>query len=122
MPLRTLLPIALQRNGLIPPNCGTLQCCFWRFNSCEPQYPAHDFAFGARCCEIVERPIRHANDVSGDERRAFGSRNLGVLQAILPFIDRPAVEIVLGKLREDLLEIDLTIAERAVSAARFSQG
>ena len=52
--------------------------------------------------------------MSGDERRAFGSRNRRVLQAILPLIDRPSVEIILGELREDLLEVDLPVAKRTI--------
>jgi hypothetical protein len=71
--------------------------------------------FGAGRCEIVERPVRHADDVSRDEGRAFSGRNFRVFEAIFPLIDRPAAEIILGKLREDLLEVDLAIAERAIS-------
>ena len=37
-------------------------------SSREPQNLAHDISFGAGRCEIVERPVRHADDVSGDER------------------------------------------------------
>src|SRR6202042_2085926 len=40
-------------------------------------------------------------------------------QAILPLINRPSVEIILGELREDLLEVDLAIAERAISGGAF---
>ena len=53
--------------------------------------------------------------MSGDERRAFGGRNFGMLEAILPLVDRPSVEIVLGELREDLVEVDLPVAERTIA-------
>ena len=46
--------------------------------------------------------------------RALGRRDFGMFEAILPLVDRPAVEIVLGELREDLLEVDLPVAERAI--------
>ena len=39
----------------------------------------------------------------------------GCSQAALPFVDGPAGEIVGGEAREDTLEIDLAVAERAVA-------
>ena len=48
--------------------------------------------------------------------RSFARRDFRVLQAALPFIDRPAGEIISRELREDRLEIDLPVAERAVAA------
>ena len=52
----------------------------------------------------------------GYERGALGRRDLGMFEAILPFVDRPSVEIVFGELREDLVEIDLPVAERSVTS------
>ena len=53
--------------------------------------------------------------MAGDERRALGRRDLGMFEAILPFVDRPSVEIIFGELREDLGEVHLPIAQRAVT-------
>ena len=78
--------------------------------------------FGAGASEIVECSIRHADNVSCDEGRALGSRDLGVFEAILPLIDRPSVEIVFRELREDLVEVDLPIPEGAVTRGAFKPG
>ena len=50
----------------------------------------------------------------GDERGALGRRDLWMFEAILPLVDRPSVEIIFGELREDPVEVDLPIAQRAV--------
>src|SRR5690606_40324001 len=59
--------------------------------------------------------------VTGVRRVLFRSRALAravlrVLQAALPLQHRPAPEVVLRELREDRLEIDLPVAERAEAA------
>jgi hypothetical protein len=38
-----------------------------------------------------------------------------MFEAILPLVDRPSVEIVFGEFREDLVEVDLPVAERSVA-------
>src|SRR4051812_6621211 len=68
-----------------------------------------------RLDEIVERPFGDADEVIGNEPRAFSGTVLGILQTALPFEHRPAVEFVAGKLREDGLEVDLAVAWRAES-------
>ena len=88
----------------------------------DPANPAHDILLGACRRKIVERPVRHADDVRGNERSALGRRDFGMFQAVLPLVDRPAVEIVLGELREDLLEVDLPVAERAVPGRALQPG
>ena len=66
--------------------------------------------------EIVEGDVGRLDDVPGDERRAFGRPLLGALDAALPFQDGPAVVARLGQQREDALEIDLAVAQRAEPA------
>src|SRR6266508_5757607 len=66
---------------------------------------------GAGAGEIVERLFRHADDVVGDELRSFTRAVLRMLDAALPFEHRPAGIVVLRQLREDRLEVHLTIAE-----------
>ena len=39
-----------------------------------------------------------------------------MFETILPLVDRPSVEIVFGELREDLVEVDLPVAERSVTS------
>src|SRR5690349_19178092 len=46
-------------------------------------------AVGAGGGEVVEHPVGDLDDVVGDELRALARRDLGMLQAALPFIDRP---------------------------------
>ena len=66
--------------------------------------------------EIVEGLRRHFDDVFGDERRAFAGALFGALDAALPLQHRPAIVVVLGELREDAGEIDLTVAQRTEAA------
>src|SRR5438093_7331219 len=63
--------------------------------------------------EIVECFFRDADDVVGDELRSFAGAVLGVLETAFPLQHRPAGIIVLGELREDRLEVHLTVAQRA---------
>src|SRR5215510_3448609 len=72
-------------------------------------------AVGAGGGEVVEYPVGDLDDVVGDELRALARRNLGMLQAAFPFIDRPAGEIIGGEAREDALEVHLAVAERPVA-------
>src|SRR5213080_1706067 len=62
--------------------------------------------------EIVECLFRDADDVVGDELRSFAGAVLGVLETAFPLQHRPAGIIVLGELREDRLEVHLTVAQR----------
>jgi len=60
--------------------------------------------------------------MTSDERRALGGRDLGMFEAILPLVNRPSLEIIFGELREDLVEVDLSVAERAVAGRAFQPG
>ena len=66
--------------------------------------------------EIVEGVLGDADDMGGDEGRAFRRALLGMLQRALPFQHRPAVVVVFGELGEDGGEVDLSVAERAEAA------
>src|SRR5213593_3617871 len=66
---------------------------------------------GAGAGEIVERLVRHPDDVVGDELRPLAGAVFRMFEAALPFEHRPAGIVVLGELREDRLEVYLTIAE-----------
>src|ERR1700733_1160896 len=50
--------------------------------------------------EVVEGAARRLDDVELNKGCAFGRSLLGTLGAAFPFQDRPAVEPVLGQLRE----------------------
>src|SRR6185503_5219614 len=67
-------------------------------------------------------PFGDADNVIGNEARAFGGAVFGILEAALPFEHRPAVEIVAGKFREDGLEVDLAVARRAESSGPLYPG
>src|SRR6266571_578627 len=77
----------------------------------DAEHPAIRGLVGAGAREIVERLLGHTDDVVGDELRAFAGAVLGVLDATLPLEHRPAGIVVLGELREDRLEVHLTIAQ-----------
>src|SRR5208283_5791214 len=66
--------------------------------------------------EIVERLLRHADDVMLDELGALARAVLRVLEAAFPFEHRPGRIAVLRHLGEDAREIDLPVAERAEAA------
>src|ERR1700678_250672 len=73
-------------------------------------------AVSARLGEVVEYAVRHFDDVIGDELGTLARRDLGMLQAAFPLVDRPSREIIGCELGEDRFEIDLAVAERAVAA------
>ena len=85
-------------------------CCI------EAEHPPVGRLVGSSGGEIVEGFLRDADDVVLDERRAFASAVLGMLQAAFPFEHGPGIVIVLGELGEDRAEIDLSVAERAEPA------
>src|SRR6266516_992305 len=71
---------------------------------------------GAGTGEIVERLLGHTNDVVGDELRPLAGAVLRMLDAALPLEHRPAGIVVLRELREDRLEVHLTVAEGTEAA------
>src|SRR5579859_7479744 len=79
----------------------------------DAQQLAIECRIGFRGDEIVERVIRHLDDVIADEDRAFLRAYQRVLQAALPFEHSPARVIVLRELAEDRAEVDLPVAQRA---------
>src|SRR5437016_7098300 len=56
-------------------------------------------------------PVPSPDDVIGDELRPFAGTVLRVLEAALPLEHRPAGVVVLRELREDRLEVHLTVAQ-----------
>src|SRR5213593_3486955 len=77
----------------------------------DAEHPAIRGLVGAGAGEIVERLFRHTDDVVGDELRPFAGAVLRVLEAALPLEHRPAGIVVLRQLREDRLEVHLTVAQ-----------
>src|SRR5947208_13118893 len=86
------------------PTCMTL---------CDSERLAIEITVGARSGEIIEGTLGHADDVIAHERRAFPRAILGMLDRALPLHDGPAGIVVLCQLREDRLEVNLPVAERA---------
>src|SRR5213083_2050084 len=82
----------------------------------DAEHPAIRGEVGAGAGEIVERLLGHTDDVVGDEFRPFAGAVLRMLDAALPFEHRPAGIVVLRELREDRLEVHLTVAERTEPA------
>ena len=75
--------------------------------SADPQKLAIGGEIDAARREIIEGARRRPDDVVIDERCAFRRTLLAVLDAALPFEDRPTVEAMLRELREDRAEINL---------------
>src|SRR5213593_1224850 len=82
----------------------------------DAEHPAIRGLVGAGAGEIVERLVRHPDDVVGNELRPFAGAVLRMLDAALPLEHRPAGIIVLRELREDRLEVHLTVAQRTEPA------
>src|SRR3954470_17054469 len=72
--------------------------------------------------EIVERLFGHADDVVGDELRAFARAVFRMFDTALPLEHRPAGIIVLRELREDRLEVHLPVAERTEPPGAIDPG
>src|SRR5687767_7222410 len=72
--------------------------------------------------EVVKRFLRHPNDVIANERRTLRGALFGMLQTALPLEHGPAVVAVLRHLREDRLEVDLAVAERAEAPGAVDPG
>src|SRR5258706_2856105 len=77
------------------------------------QHPLQLRSIGARPGKVVERLLGHPDDVIADEPRTFRRPLLRMLEAAFPLEHRPAFVAVLRHLREDRLEVDLPVAERA---------
>src|SRR5260370_15191653 len=82
----------------------------------DSEHPAIRSIISTRAGEIVERLFRHPDDVVGDELRPLAGAVLRMLDAALPFEHRPAGIVVLRQLREDRLEVHLTVAQRTEPA------
>src|SRR5690606_6630695 len=67
---------------------------------------------GSSASEVVERLLRAADDVAGDEGSALRRAIFGVFQRALPLQDGPGRVPVRRELREDYAEIDLTVSQR----------
>src|SRR6266545_3306073 len=98
-------PMNAPRPPLTMPSCSG-----WTMSG-DAEHPAVRGLVGAGAGEIVERLVRHPDDVVGDELRPFAGAVLRVLDAALPLEHRPAGIVVLGELREDRLEVHLPVAQ-----------
>ena len=72
--------------------------------------------------EVVEGSLGDADDVVADKGGTFASAVLRVLQTAFPLQHRPAVESDGRQPREDRLEVDLPVAERAKAAGAIDPG
>src|SRR4051794_6555925 len=59
--------------------------------------------------KVVERALGHADDVIGDEGRAFARAVFRVLEAALPLQHGPTGVVVGSHLGEDRAEVDLAV-------------
>ena len=84
---------------------------------------AHDAAIAGGVAggtgEVVEGLSGDADQMGGDEGSTFGCTLHAVFEAAFPFEDGPAIVSSGGETREDLLEVDLTVAEGAEAARAF---
>src|ERR1700678_275688 len=82
----------------------------------QAEHAAQPAGVGRSGREVVEGPLRRADDVRGDELGAFPRPVLRAFEATLPFHHRPSFVSVGGELGEHRAEIDLAVAERAEPA------
>src|SRR5258705_8144218 len=82
----------------------------------DAEHPAIRRLVGPGAREIVERLLGHTDDVVGDELRPFAGAVLRMLDAALPLEHRPAGIVVLRELREDRLEVHMTVAQGTEAA------
>src|SRR5215471_16711659 len=76
----------------------------------QPQHSAIRFPVRARLGKIVESPLGGLEDVPRNKGRALFRTLLAVLQAALPFEDRPSGKIILRQLGEDRGKINLAVS------------
>ena len=72
--------------------------------------------------EVVKGSVGNTNDMVADKGGAFACAVLRVLQTAFPLKHRPAVESDCCQPREDRLEVDLPVAERAKAAGAIDPG
>src|SRR5438477_10806244 len=72
--------------------------------------------------EVVKGLVGDADNVVADKGGAFARAVLGVLQTAFPLQHRPTVEADGSQPREDCLEVDLPVAERAKAAGAIDPG
>jgi hypothetical protein len=82
----------------------------------EAQCPSDLRLVAGAAGEVVEGSPGDADDVVADKGSAFARAVLGVFQTAFPLQHRPAVESDGGEPREDRLEVNLSVAERAKAA------
>src|SRR5579862_8567649 len=81
-----------------------------------PEQRAIDRGIGMRRREVIEDAVGHLDNMVGNELRAVLGGDFRMLQAALPFVHRPALEIVRRQSGKDAAEVDLPVAERSVAA------
>src|SRR5687768_3313112 len=82
----------------------------------QPQHPSICCVIRTGIREVIERAFGRANEMTLNERCAFGRTLFWMLDATFPFEHRPTVVAVLGELRKNAFEVDLAVAERTKSA------
>src|SRR5215217_6122052 len=88
----------------------------------EAQSPSDLRLVAGAAGKIVEGSLGDADDVIADEGGAFARAVLRVLQTAFPLQHRPAVESDGSQPREDRLEVNLSVAERAKAAGAIDPG
>src|SRR6266545_4876114 len=88
----------------------------------EPQCPSDLRLVAGDAGEVVEGSLGDADDVVADKGGAFARAVLRVLQTAFPLQHRPAVESDGSQPREDRLEVNLSVAERAKAAGAIDPG
>src|SRR5471030_264754 len=78
----------------------------------DPQQLPYFLTVRAASGEVIERAVRYVNDVLADIFRPLPRAILRMLQRALPFEHSPARKIILGHLRKDRPEVDLSVTQR----------
>src|SRR6266446_6081634 len=106
---RTLTLVAVQSAGDWRP--GSRQAERPLGLALEPEEAPIQACVLSRCSEVVEGATGRADDVLSHESRALARTVFRILQHTFPFNDCPTGKIVLGELREDTREVDLSVSE-----------
>src|SRR6476646_9839344 len=88
----------------------------------ETQCPSDLRIVAAAAGEVVDGSLGDADDVVADKAGALARAVLCIFQTAFPFQHRPAVEPDGRQPREDRLEVNLSVAERAKAAGAIDPG
>src|SRR4051794_19235290 len=100
----------------MPRRMRSFMSCPPRSISADAEHPPAGGVVALATGKVVERVFGHLDDMTGNERRAFRRASFGMLERAFPFQHRPAGIAVLGQFREDAVEVDLPVAQRAEAA------